>query len=131
MKLVTLHLTLLALIAAATTVVGCNDSAVESDGDNLCLQQEHFEWYTPCETIDDCCLGSDPLCQVVPDIGEEKVCTSVCTTAPEDDPVENECCLTSQDHNCGSGCCMVNYIEPDGGATNSGYGVGSCAPGSD
>jgi hypothetical protein len=123
-----LYLTTSTLIAIATVVSGCNDSAVESDGDDLCLLQDNFEWFTACETADDCCLGDDPLCQVIPAIGEHTVCTRECTTAPEDEPIEDQCCTTSQDHNCGTGCCMVNYIEPDGGETNAGYGVGTCAP---
>ena len=119
---------MLTLAVTATFAPGCNDSAVESDGINYCLQQEYFEWFTQCETADDCCLGEDPLCQVMPDLGDQKVCTRECTTAPEDEPIENQCCITSQDHNCGTGCCMVNYIEPDGGESNAGYGVGTCVP---
>ena len=116
------------LALAATVAPGCNDTAVESDGEDLCLRQENFEWFTECESADDCCLGDDPLCLVVPAIADVKVCTRECTTAPEDAPIEDQCCVTSQDHNCGTGCCMVNYIDPDGGAQNSGWGIGTCSP---
>ncbi|MBW2276330.1 MAG: hypothetical protein JRF63_02495, partial [Deltaproteobacteria bacterium] len=97
-------------------------------GEDLCLLQENFEWFTSCETEDDCCLGDDPLCLLVPAISDAKVCTRECTTAPEDEPLEDQCCLTSQEHDCGTGCCMVNYIEPDGGTSVSGWGIGTCIP---
>lgn len=115
-------------IAALVVAPGCNDSAVESDGVDHCAFQENFEWFTECETEDDCCLGDDPLCHVVPEISDHKVCTRECTTSPEDEPIEGQCCLTSQEHNCGSGCCMVNYIEPDQGQTTAGWGIGTCIP---
>jgi len=116
---------LTALLALAPA---CNDSAVESDGEDICLLQENFDWFTECETEEDCCLGDDPLCQIVEGISAHKVCTRECTTAPEHEPIEGQCCTTSQDHNCGAGCCMVNYIEPDGGQSTSGWGIGLCAP---
>jgi hypothetical protein len=129
MTRVTICIWLVLTVAALLLVPGCNDSAVESDGEDICLYEENYEWFTPCESEGDCCLGDDPLCQVVPAVGEEKVCTRECTTAPEDEPIEGQCCTTSQEHNCGNGCCMVNYIEPpDGGTSNSGYGIGTCVP---
>lgn len=123
-----LFLSIVLPVAVLAAAPGCNDSAVESDGDDPCAYQDNFEWFSQCETENDCCLGDEPLCQVVPDIGDHKVCTRECTTAPEDDPIEDQCCITSQDHNCGSGCCMVNYIEPDAGQSTSGWGIGTCAP---
>jgi hypothetical protein len=113
------------LLAAAP---GCNDSAVESDGPEYCMDSDFFEWWTECEEPKDCCLGSEPRCQEVPALGSGKYCTRECTTAPEDEPIEGQCCITSQEHGCDTGCCMVNYIEPDGGTENAGWGIGVCTP---
>jgi hypothetical protein len=118
------------LAAATLAVLGCNGSSVESDGEDACLAQENYEWFTECETADDCCLGDAPLCQIVAAIGEHKVCTRECTTAPEHEPIEGQCCSVSQDHGCNTGCCQVNYIEPEDGQSTSGWGIGICAPSS-
>lgn len=121
-------LSILILAVVVLLTPGCNDSAVEEGDPDICLQEAQFIWFAECETMDDCCLGDDPLCQLATENDSAKVCTRECTTTPEEDPAEGKCCVASQDHGCDTGCCKVNYVNPDDGTSTAGWGMGYCVP---